>query len=99
MLLRIKEEYPTFNTIDYWWLDDLVESISFGLHTHNTTELKKGGIDDRTVSVHWKCGIVTTVSSGVVRDSQDPRYKAGLWDAYLLRYPERYPELAEEVRK
>lgn len=99
MLLQVKEKYPTFNKIDYWWLDDLVESISFGLHSHNTTELKKGGIDDRTVSVHWKCGIVTTVSSGVVRDSQDPRYKAGLWDAYLLRYPERYPELAEEVRK
>ena len=39
------------------------------------------------------------ISSGVLRDSQDPRHKAELWDAYLLRYPEKFPELAEEVRK
>ena len=99
LLLQIKEKYPSFSRIDYWWLDDLVESISFGLHSHTATELKKGGIDDRTVSIHWKCGVVTTLSSGVLRDSQDPRHKAKLWDAYLLRYPDKYPKLVEEVRK
>lgn len=41
----------------------------------------------------------TTIPSGVTRDSHDPRHKAILWDGYLLRYPDRYPELAEEVRK
>lgn len=99
LLLKVKEKNPSFGKIDYWWLDDLVESIRFGLHSHNATELKKGGIDDRTVSIRWRCGIVTTLSSGVLRDSQDPRHKAELWDAYLLRYPEQFPELAEEVRK
>lgn len=99
LLLKVKEKYPSFNKFDYWWLDDLVESISFGLHSHNATELKKSGIDDRTVSIHWRCGIVTTISSGVLRDSQHPRYRAELWDAYIQRNPEQYPELAEEVRK
>lgn len=99
LFMQVKEKYPSFSKIDYWWLDDLVESISFGLHSHNATELKKGGIDDRTISIHWRCGIVTTVSSGVLRDSQHPRYRAELWDAYLLRYPEQFPELAEEVQK
>lgn len=99
LLLQVKEKYPAFSKLDYWWLDDLVESISFGLHSHTASELKNGGIDDRTVSVHWKCGIITTLSSGVLRDSQDPRHKAELWNAYLLRYPSQFPELVEEVRK
>jgi len=99
LLLQLKVQYPSFSKIDYWWLDDLVERIDFGLHSHTATELKKGGIDDRTLSIHWKCGIVTTSSSGVIRDSQDPRHKAELWDAYLLRYPKQFPKLAEEVRK
>lgn len=99
LLLQIKEKYPSFSRIEYWWLDDLVESINFGLHSHTTTELKNGGVDDRTVSIHWKCGIISTLSSGVVRDSQDPRHKAELWDAFLLRYPDRFPNLVGEVRK
>ena len=98
LLLQIKEKYPSFSKIDYWWLDDLIERIDFGLHSHTASELKKGGIDDRTISIHWKCGSVTTLSSGVLRDSQDPRHKAELWDAYLLRYPSQFPKLVEEVR-
>ena len=99
LLLQIKEKYPSFSKIDYWWMDDLIERIDFGFHSHTDSELKKGGIDDRTVSIHWKCGIITTLSSGVLRDSQDPRHKAELWDAYLLRYPSQFPKLVEEVRK
>jgi hypothetical protein len=98
LLLQVKEKYPSFSKIDYWWLDDLIERIDFGLHSHTASELKKGGIDDRTISIHWKCGSVTTLSSGVLRDSQDPRHKAELWDAYLLRYPSQFPKLVEEVR-
>ena len=98
LLLQVKEKHPSFSKIDYWWLDDLIERIDFGLHSHTASELKKGGIDDRTISIHWKCGSVTTLSSGVLRDSQDPRHKAELWDAYLLRYPSQFPKLVEEVR-
>ena len=35
MFIQVKEKYPSFDKIDYWWLDELVESISFGLHSHN----------------------------------------------------------------
>ena len=103
-LLEVKAEHPTFEVIDYWWLDDLVEKIEFGQHSYTASDLKLMGdaariVDDRIINITWRCGMVTTVPSGVVRDSHDPRHKAKLWDGYILRYPDRYPKLAEEVRK
>ena len=62
-------------------------------------EGQRNFLDDRTISIRWRCGLRTIIPSGVTRDSHDPRHKAILWDGYLLRYPDRYPELAEEVRK
>lgn len=103
--LRLKEEYPEMKEIHYWWLDDAVASITFGQHTYTATQLAempsdlRGKADDRTITVHWRCGVSTTLSSGVVRDSQDPHHKAELWDSYILRYPDKYPALTEEVRK
>lgn len=104
-LLAVKTEHPFFQSIEYWWLDDLVEEIRFGQHSHTASEIavmtrdEAKAQDDRTVSVHWKCGMVSIMFSGVERDSQDPYHKAVLWDGYLLRYPDRYPELTEEARK
>lgn len=104
-LLAVKAEHPVFESIEYWWLDDLVEEIRFGQHSHTASEIavmtadEAETEDDRTVSVYWKCGMVSTMFSGVERDSQDPYHKAVLWDGYLLRYPDRYPELTEEARK
>ncbi len=99
LLINIKAEHPAFTEIHYWWLDDLVESISFGMHSRNSTELTSGIIDDRTITIIWRCGMVTTVPSGVIRDSDDPKHKAKLWNSFILRYPERYPKLAEEIAK
>jgi hypothetical protein len=104
-LLQVKEKSPVFDAVDYWWLDELVASISFGEHTYPATQLAqmppevRKNADDRTVTIHWRCGIATVMPSGVVRDSHHPRHKAELWDNYILRYPERYPNLTEEVRK
>lgn len=104
-LLKIKEEYPVMEGIHYWWLDELVASITLGRHTYTATQLDgmpadlMDKADDRTVTIHWRCGLETTLPSGVIRDSHDPRHKAQLWDAFILRYPERTPALAEEVRK
>lgn len=104
-LLAEKEAHPVFESIEYWWLDEYVKDISFGKHRYTASELKKmdplvaEALDDRTITIEWKCGLRTTLPSGVVRDSHDPRHKAELWDGYLLRYPERHPELAEEVRR
>ena len=104
-LIRIKEKHPAFDSIEYWWLDDLVERIDFGQHSYTASDLKLMDaeqariLDDRTITITWRCGFSTTVPSGAVRDSYDPRHKASLWDGYVLRYPERYPTLAEEARK
>lgn len=104
-LLAGKAEHPAFETIEYWWLDEYVDSISFGQHSHTASELKAmepdavKEMDDRTISIKWKCGLVTTLPSGVKRDSQHPRHCAELWDNFLLRYPDRYPQLTVEVRK
>jgi len=99
-MLRIKAEHPVFEKIDYWWLDDLVEEISFGQHTCTYSELKKASVtDDRTISIHWRCGLISTVSSGVKYDIHDPRMRAEKWDAFILNHPDRYPRLAEEVQK
>lgn len=104
-LLEAKEKYPAFETIEYWWLDEFVREFSFGQHSYTASALQEmdetvaRAVDDRTVTITWKCGLTTTVPSGVVRDSHDPRHKAELWDNFILRYPERYPALAEQVRK
>ena len=79
--------------------------IEFGQHGYTASDLnlmeedQRRILDDRTITIKWRCGLKTTIPSGVTRDSHDPRHKAILWDGYLLRYPDRYPELAEEVRK
>jgi site-specific DNA recombinase len=104
-LLAGKDEHPTFEAVEYWWLDEYVDSITFGQHSVTASDLKvmdpetAQERDDRTISIKWKCGLVTTLPSGVKRDSQHPRHVAELWDGFLLRYPERYPQLTEEVRK
>ena len=99
-MLRIKAEHPVFERIDYWWLDDLVEQISFGKHSRTCSELKKASLtDDRTISIHWRCGLISTLSSGVRYDYHDPRMRAEQWDDFILNHPDRYPQLTEEVQK
>lgn len=52
---QVKEEYPEMERVDYWWLDSLVDSITFGEHA---------GEDDQTLTVNWTDGQSTTVPSG-----------------------------------
>lgn len=42
-MLRIKEEFPAFEKVDFWWLDELVKEIRIGRHTYTYSELKKMG--------------------------------------------------------
>ncbi len=103
-MLKIKEEHPSFWRIDYWWLDDLIEQIEFGKHSHTASEIKKmadrdPAADDRTISIRWKCGFTSTLSSGVKFDFQDPGRRAAIWDSYITSHPDRYPHLAEEMQK
>ena len=101
-LLKIKEEYPTLDAVHYWWLDDLVRELSFGRHSHMDSELRLLGedaVDDRTISIHWRCGLTATLSSGVLIDAQDPGKKAERWDAYVLKHPDIFPRLVEEIKE
>lgn len=83
-LLKTKTEHPVFEKVDYWWLDEFVQEIRFGQHTFSGPEPvnERHKSDDRTVSVIWKCGIVTTVPSGI---KGDPRKKAENLSARLAR--------------
>ncbi len=101
-LLKTKEEYPTLDAVHYWWLDDLVRELTLGRHSHMASELRLLGedaVDDRTISVRWRCGLTSTLSSGVIIDAQDPRKKAERWDAYVLKHPDSFPQLVEEIKR
>ncbi len=77
--LEYKKTYPEFPTVEYYWLDDLIERVEPGKHTTMPIVAKmlkgKGGYveDDRTISIYWRCGIKTTVFSGVKKDKDMPQ--------------------------
>lgn len=90
-MLKYKREYPRMKKVDYWWVDDLVDHIEFGKHIRTTKELialeAKGTPDpgDRTMKVYWKCGLVTTVPSGVFYDSDLPGRVAKRYHSQQMR--------------
>ena len=78
-------------TVEFWWLDDTVDHIEFGAHTmmpriERMLRAKHGKIrDDRTMTVKWKDGRETTVSTGITLDKQMPMTMVSLYDAWLER--------------
>ena len=100
---ELKKENPEFSCLDYYWMDDLIDHFELGKHTYSESELKEMTNedriqnDDRWISIYWKCGVKTILSSGVKRDSQHPKHIAELWDGYVMRYPDRYPEVTKQV--
>ena len=91
LALKIKKENPELYHVDYWWVDDLIDHIEFGAHSKKDMEFRrmvaKGMefIDDRTMKVFWKCGLITTVMSGVAADREHPAYIAELYNRHLER--------------
>ena len=53
---EIKDANPEMDKVDYWWVEELIERITFGKHLGNK---------DLTLTVHWICGEKTTVPSGM----------------------------------
>lgn len=90
-LLSLKKETPAFETVDYWWVDDLIDHIEFGAHSRTPREIMRMKVlgqddaDDRVMKVFWRCGVVTTVPSGVVTDKDDPGYVAKMHSRLLER--------------
>lgn len=85
MTLSMKEQHPFFDKVDYWWVDDLVDRIEFGMHNMNETRVRRMKAmgqkveDDRVMKVFWRCGIVTTVPTGIREDISDPHLIADLY--------------------
>ena len=63
-MVEMKQRHPLFKTVDFCWLDDLVEKITFG--------------KSRTMTVHWKYGKKTTVTMRIANAKDDPIYLAEL---------------------
>lgn len=70
LLLFYKAEMPQMETAEYFWLDDLVDHIEIGRHE---------GEEDRILTVFWKAGLKTTVSTGITRETELPGYLAELY--------------------
>ena len=104
--LEIKRENLAFERVDFWWVDELVDHIKFGEHSKTDRELRRmialgrQVTDDRTMKVFWKCGLITTVISGVNSDLEHPAYIAKLYNSYLERQASRAEqEEMEETEK
>lgn len=70
--------YSEFEKVDYWWVDELIEDISFGMDA-------KTGESNNCLSVFWKDGTESVVTDVVNRKSQHPEYCAGLYWAWVSR--------------
>ena len=80
-----------------WWKTSVLADTAPTELAAMPEEMREAA-DDSDMTIRWKCGIVQTVPTGIIRDSQFPRHKAILWDAYVLRHEDKYPKQAAEVR-
>ena len=64
IMVAMKQKHPSFKTVEYFWLDDLVEKITFGRN--------------HAMTVHWKYGGKTDVTLQIANMKDDPVYVAGL---------------------
>lgn len=68
-MLEIKAESPRMETVQYYWLDDLVERVEFH--------------DDR-MKVFWKCALESEAPLNIPK-SEEPAHVAALYRAFLGR--------------
>jgi hypothetical protein len=61
--LFMKEIGENFQKVEYYWADDLIDHIDFGLHKDKQT---------RTMTIHWRCGFDTTVPTNIDPVKDDP---------------------------
>ena len=98
LFLSMKKETPAFESVDYWWVDDLIDRIEFGEHKSNARDIlrmKAMGMepdDDRTMKVYWRCGVVTTVPSGALEGRDDPMKVAQMHRRMLERQQKKEAE-------
>lgn len=102
LALEIKKANPYFEHVEFWWVDDLIDHIEFGAHSMSAMDFRRAEAlgkqvtDDRTMKVFWKCGLITTVMSGVNADREHPAYVARLYKGYLERRQKRAQQKKQE---
>jgi DNA invertase Pin-like site-specific DNA recombinase len=72
--LFLKEKDEDFQTVEYYWVDELIDHIDLGLHRDKET---------RTLTVHWRCGFDTTVPTNIDPVKDDPE-KLAVTDKRML---------------
>ena len=85
LMMKYKSQKPSMPNVDFYWVDDLIDHIELGRHDLTAATARGGQPEDRTVSIYWKCGIKTTVLSGVTRDCDNPKHVAELLRNYETR--------------
>ncbi|MBR6404755.1 MAG: hypothetical protein IKS18_01000 [Lachnospiraceae bacterium] len=87
----VESELSAFDHLDYWWIDDMIDRIEFGAHNKTPREymrikaLGRTFEDDRTVTIFWKCGLKSTLPSGVKKDRDHPARLAELYNEKMKR--------------
>ena len=82
-----KEENPTYDSVDFYWVDRMVKDITFGKHEGfvlpDIPRCQYRGVErtgeDFTVTIHWKWGQETTLDSGIERLKDVPRVIADIY--------------------
>ena len=102
LALEIRKKYPVMKRVDFWWVDDMIDHIEFGAHSRTDREYRRLAAlgqevtDDRTMKAFWKCGLITTVMSGVDADREHPPMIADLYNKFLERQKEKEEEKEAE---
>lgn len=100
LMLEYRELYDEgHTTVEYCMVDDLIDHIEMGAHTlvgANTLRANAAqrgnvgtAVDDRTITVYWKCGLMTTVPTGIIADRENPRMLAKAWKESCERIAQR----------
>ncbi|HCW22910.1 MAG TPA: hypothetical protein DGX96_04365 [Lachnospiraceae bacterium] len=82
-----EEISENFQTVEYYWVDDLIDHIDLGLHKDKET---------RTLTIHWRCGFDTTVPTNINPVKDDPE-KLALTDKKCFENHRRW--VAEQKQK
>lgn len=90
--MREAQRIGTPPTIEYWFLDDLVKEVTFSCTNGSRLQKHKKGpattekTYDWEVTVHWQCGLATTVPLPMDKNqTEEPTHVAELYETYLNR--------------
>ena len=95
--IPLKSDQPSFDKIDFWWLDETVERFEFGQHTCLASQLKhlspeeREAVDDCVICIFWKNGEESRVPIEHKSDWQNPKDRARRWNEYLQKSAKPIP--------